>query len=152
VPATYLFAVRESVERRALCTGGKGRDNTHRPDFSPGGRVSELHLTTRFAIHDGEVGEFKSLAGHCMEVVREQDSGTLQYDWFLNADGTECVLRERYRDSDAVLEHTVNLGDLMGRFMSISDPDIEIYGAPTDALLEAIAALQPRVYSAYQSL
>lgn len=40
----------------------------------------------------------------------------------------------------------------MGRFMAISDPDIEMYGAPTDALLAAIAALHPRVYSAYQSL
>lgn len=114
--------------------------------------VSELQLTARFAIHDGKLDEFKSLARQCMEVVREKDSGTLQYDWFFNADGTECVVRERYRDSDAVLEHAVNLGDLMGRFMSISNPDIEIYGAPTAALLEAIAALEPRVYSAFQSI
>jgi len=114
--------------------------------------VSELQLTTRFTIHDGKLGEFKSLASRCMEVVREKDSGTFQYDWFLNADGTECVLRERYRDSDAVLEHAVNLGELMGRFMSICDPDVEIYGSPTAALLQAIAGLQPRVYAAYQLL
>ena len=98
------------------------------------------------------LGEFKSLVNRCIEIVREKDSGTLQYDWFLNADGTECVLRERYRDSDAVLEHASNLGDLTRRFMSISDPDVEIYGAPTDVLLEALAALQPRVYSAYRSI
>jgi hypothetical protein len=109
-------------------------------------------LTTRFTIHDGRLDEFKGLVSQCIKVVREKDSGTLQYDWFLNADGTECVLRERYRDSDAVLEHAANLGDLMGRFMSISTPDIEIYGAPTRALLEATAALEPRVYSAYQSI
>lgn len=114
--------------------------------------MSELQLTTRFTIYDGKLGEFKSLASRCMEVVRAKDTGTLQYDWFLNAAGTECVLRERYRDSDAVLEHAANLGDLMGRFMSICDPDVEIYGAPTNALLEAIAGLRPRVYSAYQSL
>jgi len=122
------------------------------PAFTPGGCVSELQLTTRFAIHDGQLSEFKSLVSRCMEVVREKDSGTLQYDWFLNAAGTECVLRERYRDSDAVLEHAMNLGDLMGRFMGISDPDIEIYGAPTEALLAAIAMLRPRVFSPYQSL
>lgn len=114
--------------------------------------MNELQITTRFAIHDGKLGEFKSLASRCLEVVREKDSGTLQYDWFLNADGTECVLRERYRDSDAVLEHAFNLGELMGRFMSISDPDVEICGAPTDALLDTIAALQPRVYAAYPSI
>jgi quinol monooxygenase YgiN len=114
--------------------------------------LSELHITTRFAIHDGQLGAFKSLASRCMEVVREKDSGTYQYDWFLNADGTECVLRERYRDSDAVLEHAANLGDLMGGFLSISVPDVEIFGTPTGALLEALAGLRPRVYSAYQSL
>ena len=114
--------------------------------------MSELQLTARFTIHDGKLNEFKDLASQCMTVVREKDSGTLQYDWFFDADGTECVVRERYRDSDAVLEHAANLGDLMGKFMSISTPHIEIYGAPTDTLLEAIAALQPRVYSAYQSI
>lgn len=114
--------------------------------------MGELQFTTRFTIHDGKLDEFKSLASRCMEVVRERDSGTLQYDWFLSADGTECVLRERYRDSHAVLEHASNLGDLVARFMSISDPDVEIFGAPTDALLEAIAALRPRVYAAYLSI
>lgn len=114
--------------------------------------MSELQLTARFTIHDGKLDEFKELASQYMKVVREKDSGTLQYDWFLNDARTECVVRERYRDSDAVLEHAADLGDLMGRFMGISTPEIEIYGAPTNGLLEAIAALQPRVYSAYQSI
>ena len=111
--------------------------------------MSELQLTTRFAIHAGKRGEFETLVRRSAEVVREKDSGTLQYDWFLSADGTECVLRERYRDSEAVLEHAANLGALMGAFMGISDPDVEIYGAPTEGLLEAIAGLRPRVYSAF---
>ena len=114
--------------------------------------MSELQFTLRFAIHDGKLDEFKDLADRCMEVVREKDSGTLQYDWFFNPGGTECVVRERSRDSAAVLEHAANLGELMGRFMGISDPDIEIFGAPTDELLEAIAMLEPRVYAAYQSI
>ncbi len=114
--------------------------------------MGELQLTVRLAIHEGKLDEFKGLAGRCMAVVREKDSGTLQYDWFINDEGTECVIRERYRDSGAVLEHAANLGDLMGRLMTVSDPVIEIYGSPTDALLEAIAALRPRVFAAYQSI
>jgi len=114
--------------------------------------VSELQITTRFTIHEGKLDEFKSLVNRCMEIVREKDSGTLQYDWFFSPDGTEGVLRERYRDSEAVLEHAANLGELMGRFLATSRPEIEIYGAPSDALLGALAVLQPRVFSAYQSL
>jgi len=58
---------------------------------------------------------------------------------------SRCMEIVREKDSG-------NLGDLMGRFLSVSDPDIEIYGAPADALLGALAALRPRVFSAYQSL
>jgi quinol monooxygenase YgiN len=114
--------------------------------------VNELQLTTRFTIHAGRLDEFKELAGRCMESVREKDSGTLQYDWFFSEDETECVLRERYRDSAAVLEHAANLGELMGGIMAVSDPQIEIYGAPSSELLEAIAGLQPRVYPFYRSI
>lgn len=114
--------------------------------------MRELQLTSRFSIHDGKLDAFKKLAALCMESTREKDSGTLQYDWFFNADGTECVLRERYRDSGAVLEHAANLGDLMPGIMGVSDPDIEIYGNPSTELLEAIAGLKPRVYEAFQSL
>jgi len=114
--------------------------------------VSELQMTARFRIHDGKLDEFKSLAMRCMQVVREKDTGTLQYDWFLDADGRECVVRERYRDSAAVLEHAGNLGELLGRVASVSDPDIEILGAPTAELLAGLAALKPRVYAAFQSM
>lgn len=114
--------------------------------------MNELQLTARFAIHEGKLDEFKSLAERCMESVREKDTGTLQYDWFFSADGTECVVRERYRDSAAVLEHAANLGELLPGIAAVSDPDIEIYGSPSAELLEAIAGLAPRVYSPYQSI
>jgi len=114
--------------------------------------LSELQLTARFAIHAGKLDEFRRLAERCMASVRTKDSGTLQYDWFFNVDETECVVRERYRDSAAVLEHAANLGDLLPAIAAVADPDIEIYGTPTDELLEALAGLAPRVFSPYQSI
>jgi quinol monooxygenase YgiN len=114
--------------------------------------VSELQTTIRFRIHDGKLDEFKGLAAQCLHIVREKDTGTLQYDWFLSADGREAVLRERYRDSAAVLEHAMNLGDLTGRIVGVSDPEVELFGAPSEELLAALAMLQPRVYSAFQSI
>ena len=114
--------------------------------------MTELQLTARFAIHNGKLDEFRSLARLCMESVREKDAGTLQYDWFLSTDETECVVTERYRDSAAVLEHAANLGELLPAIAAVADLVIEIYGAPTDELLDAIAGLAPRVYSAFQSM
>jgi quinol monooxygenase YgiN len=114
--------------------------------------MDELQLTLRFTILDGKIVEFRHLAERCMESARTKDSGTLQYDWFFSSDGAECVVRERYRDSAAVLQHAANLGELMPAIAAVATPDIEIYGTPSDQLLEAIASFAPRVYTPYQSL
>lgn len=114
--------------------------------------MSQLQVTARLAIHDGKLEEFKAVAARCMDIVRTRDSGTLQYDWFFNADQTECVVRETYRDSDAVLEHVGNLGETFDALRAVADLDLEVYGSPSPALLEATAALSVHVYSPFQSI
>jgi hypothetical protein len=87
-----------------------------------------------------------------MRLVRERDSGTLQYDWFFNDTRTECVVRETYKDSGAVLEHIANLGATLGAILGVCDMALEIYGSPSAELLKAAAALAPKIYSPFQSV
>ena len=75
-----------------------------------------------------------------------------EFAWFFNADHTECVVRERYRDSEAVLEHVANLGETVEALLAVCDLEVEYFGAPTEELLTATAEFAPRVYSAYQSI
>ncbi len=103
-------------------------------------------------IEGAPLEEFKEVAARCMESVRNNDSGTVQYDWFFNADQTECVVRETYRDSEAVLEHVANLGDTMAALLAVCNLDLEVFGSPSAELLEATAAMAPRVYSVFQSI
>lgn len=114
--------------------------------------MHELQATARFTIHEGQLQEFKKVAARCMASVRQRDSGTLQYDWFFSADQTECVVRERYRDSAAVLEHVANLGETLGELLALAELKVEIYGAPSAELLEATKGLAPRVYAPFQSI
>ncbi len=114
--------------------------------------MNNLQLTARFVIHEGQLEKFKKVAKACMHSTKEKDSGTLQYDWYFNNEGTECVVRETYTDSDAILAHIGNLGPLLGELLAISDFYPELYGAPSEALVNATAALKPKVYSHYQSL
>jgi quinol monooxygenase YgiN len=81
------------------------------------GAVSELQGIGRFRFHEGELEEFKRLAAQCMEIVRAKDSGTLQYDIYFNEDQSECIVLERYRDSEALIEHAAHLGDLGRQFL-----------------------------------
>ena len=78
--------------------------------------MSELQCVARLKIHDGKLDEFKRLAAKCAELVRTKDTGTLQYRVVFNSDNTECLVFERYRDSQALLDHHKNLGTQWPRF------------------------------------
>ena len=62
--------------------------------------VSELQGIARFKFHEGKLEEFKRLAAQCMEIVLTKDTGTLQYEIYFNDNQFECIVLERYRDSD----------------------------------------------------
>jgi hypothetical protein len=38
--------------------------------------MSKLHVTARLKIKDGRLGDFKTLAAQCMEIVKAKDTGT----------------------------------------------------------------------------
>jgi quinol monooxygenase YgiN len=67
--------------------------------------MSELLGIVRFKFHEGKVEEFKRLSARAMEIVRAQDTGTLQYDTYFNDDESEAIVIERFRDSQALIEH-----------------------------------------------
>lgn len=44
--------------------------------------MGELQGVVRFTFHPGQVEEFKRLSAPCLEIVRAEDMGTLQYDTY----------------------------------------------------------------------
>ena len=89
---------------------------------------TELQAIVRFRFHDGDVEEFKRLSEQCMEIVRAQDTGTLQYDTFFNDDETECIVIERFRDSDALIQHSENLAHMMEPVVATGSVSGELLG------------------------
>ena len=102
------------------------------------------------AIAPGDLSEFKQLAAELLEVARGE-LGTLQYDWFFSDDGTQCVVRETYASSDAVLVHIGNVGPSLGRLIELGGGlELEVFGEPSATLRDATAAFDPVVYSYLQ--
>ncbi|HEX9795343.1 MAG TPA: antibiotic biosynthesis monooxygenase [Planctomycetota bacterium] len=114
--------------------------------------MNEVRLTAHFAIHPGQLEVFKTHAETCLRIVQEQDTGTIQYDWFLSDDGTRCVVQETYRDSAAVLEHFEHVGATIAEIVRCADPAIELFGSLSPALVAAIADLPHTIYGSLQSL
>ena len=114
--------------------------------------MKNLQITARYQIHDGHLAEFKKLANECLAIVKAKDQDTLQFDWYFDESQSECVLRETYPDSNALLSHLGNVGELFGKLISLGDFSAEVYGHPSDELIKATSGLKIKVYNYYQGL
>ncbi|MDO9378837.1 MAG: antibiotic biosynthesis monooxygenase [Nocardioidaceae bacterium] len=106
----------------------------------------EIHGSARMVIVEGKLKEFKQLAAQCVEIVRSKDTGTLEYDLFLTADGTQCFVHERYRDSAAGLEHMVNIGPMMESLAQVCTVSGEVCGTPSAELRKALESAGVTIY------
>lgn len=75
----------------------------------------------------------------------QAEPGTLNYEWWIAADGSACHVYERYRDSGAVMTHLAGFGAKFAeRFLPLITPTrFVVYGAPSPAAREALAAFDP---------
>ena len=96
--------------------------------------MSELQGIARIRFHEGKLEEFKRLAARCMEIVRAEDTGTLQYDVYFNDDQSECIVVERYRDSAALIEHAAHLGDMNAAISATGSVSGVLLGEPSTEL------------------
>lgn len=113
----------------------------------------QLTGIARFTFHDGQVDEFKRLSALCMEIVKAQDTGTLAYETYFNADESEAIVIERYRDSQALLEHGQHLAHLMEPIIATATVYGELLGDPSPELKAQFSADGPvQLFSPYMSL
>jgi quinol monooxygenase YgiN len=107
----------------------------------------------RFAFHEGKVEDFKRLSERCMEIVRTRDTGTLGYDIYFNDDESEAIVIERYRDSEALIEHLAHIGDdLMTAMMTTASVQGETLGEPSAQLKTMMAETPVRLFTPFLSL
>jgi quinol monooxygenase YgiN len=106
----------------------------------------------RFALHEGRLDDFKRLSAECMAVVRDRDTGTLQYDIFISEDETECLVLERYEDSQALINHVENIGGLMAKIMETGSVTGAVLGEPSDDLRRQLDGSGVRLFRPLMSL
>jgi len=114
--------------------------------------VSALQGIARCEFHGGQLEEFKRLAGQAMEIVRNKDTGTLQFEISFNDDQSECIVLERYRDSQALIEHAAHLGDLGEAILRTGWVSGELIGEPSAELKAMMASTGIRVFTPFLSL
>ena len=115
--------------------------------------MSELLGIGRFRFHEGKRDEYLRLSDQAMQIVRTKEPGTLQYDLYLNGDQSECIFIERYRDSEAAIEHAANLGHLFAAVLeTVSVVHGELLGEPSAELRAKLAGSDvPVLFTPYRS-
>ena len=114
--------------------------------------MSELIGIARFKFHEGKRDEYLRLSAQARDIVRTKDSGTLAYDLYLNGDQSECMFIERYRDSEALIEHAAHLGDLAGAILATGSVSGELLGEPSSELRANLADSVVRLFTPYLSM
>lgn len=115
--------------------------------------MSELLGIARFTFHEGKVEEFKRLSEECMEIVRAQDTGTLQYTIYFNDDESEAIVIERYTDSDALVQHLAHIGDgLMQAIMTTASVHGETLGEPSAELRAQMRGTPVRLFTPFLAM
>ena len=115
--------------------------------------MSELQAIVRFTFHDADqVEEFKRISAECLEIVQTKDAGTLQYDTYFNADESQCIVLERFVDSDALLLHGQNMAPLMDAIMATASVSGELLGDLSDELAAQMTGSPVGLFTLYQAL
>ncbi len=115
--------------------------------------MSELIGIARFRFLEGRREEYLRLTEQANALVAANEPGTLQYDLFLNDDQSECVIVERYRDSDAAIAHAENVGPLFGDVLAtVEIVHGELLGEPSPELRARLAGSDvPVLFTPYRA-
>ena len=115
--------------------------------------MSELIGIVRIKLHEGKLDEFKGLSAQCLEIVQAKDPGTLQYDTYFNHDQSECIVVERFTDSEALIEHSTSLADLMQPILATGSFSGELLGEPNEEIRERLAGSEvPQLFTPWQKM
>src|SRR3954452_5556496 len=114
--------------------------------------MQEIKGFARVKFFPGKLAEWKRLTEQALEIVRTKDSGTLQYEIFFNADESEAIVFERYRDSDAALEHFANIGHLMAPLMATATVTGELLGTSNAQIRANLTGDQPKLFEPWLTM
>ena len=121
---------------------------------------SRLEVIAHMRVRPGQLDGFKRQVAELLKLTKEEDTGTLRYEWFLSRDGSECEVHEAYASSEAMIEHAGHIAEARNKlFAAFADGhEVKVFGEPSPQFFEMVEAMQKAGhvkvtwFSAFQSL
>ena len=111
-----------------------------------------IHIRAEFIIEKDNVEQYKLLIREMSNFVEINEPSTLVYQFYLNGDGTKCMVHETYVDSNAVLSHNDSTASktILPRIFNIAKLNtIDVYGNPSNELKKLLASFNSQVFNLY---
>ncbi len=92
-----------------------------------------IQYVARFKIRPGRVEEFKRVAQQCVQIAKDKEPGTLDYRWFMDDRGRECVIQQAFTNPQGILDHLNGeiVTSHLPRLLEASKlRSLEVYGEP----------------------
>ncbi len=102
--------------------------------------MGHLEMIAHMKIRPGQLQGFKTQAAEILRLTRERDTKTLRYDWFVNADGTECEVHEVYLNEEGLIEHNMHIVEARERLFKdyAFDHRMSVFGGISPNLMELL--------------
>jgi quinol monooxygenase YgiN len=118
--------------------------------------MAKIYVSARMKVPRLRLDEFKEEVAKIIQQVKEKDTGTWEYNWFIKNDKSECEIHEGFASSEDAIAHQNNLGETLKVFFEKFGflYAITIYGDPSQQLLEKIkeSGFEITVFSFLQGL
>ena len=118
--------------------------------------MPDLEVIARMKIRPGQLEGFTSQVDEIVRATGDKDSHTLRCDFFVNTDGTDCEVHERFPDEQGLIEHKMNTMDpTMVLFRSFAfDHQATIFGEVSQNFIKLVTERMgpPTVFSFVQGL
>lgn len=106
--------------------------------------MSRLEVIAHMKVRPGQLDGFKEQVAELVRVAKEQDTGTLRWDWFLSRDGTECEVHEAYESSQSMVEHAGHIKEARNKLFAefAEGHEVRVFGEPSPEFFEMVEGMQ----------
>ena len=108
-------------------------------------RNNNIHIRAEVTVEEGKKEEYKKLIRDMIRAVEANEPGTINYQFYLDKPGTECIIWETYENSEALLAHNNGVASqtILPKIHRISKiRRLDVYGNPTEELQKMLSGTQ----------
>jgi quinol monooxygenase YgiN len=117
-----------------------------------GMKYNQIQFRAEFTIDEGKIEEYKKLVQEMSRVVEANELDTINYQFYLNRNGTKCIVYETYSNSEAVFAHINGVASqtILPKIFNVSKiSKFEVYGNPSEELQKVLTIFSQHIYNQF---